>query len=57
MKLLVWAHSLKAMIAADNFVSVYLQHASYIAGRGLIEEAIQQAEAGECLYIPCINVH
>ena len=34
-----------AMIAANDFVSVCLQHAALISGRGLIEEAIKQAEA------------
>ena len=40
--------SVAALKAADNFVSVCLQHAAYIAGRGLVEEAIKQAEARKC---------
>ena len=42
--------SVEAMNAADNLVSICMQHASYIAGRGLIEEAIQQAELREYTY-------
>lgn len=34
----------ESLVAADNFVSVCLQHAAYIAGRGLLQDAIQQAE-------------
>ena len=34
-----------AMIAANNFVSVCLQHAALISGRGLLEEAIKLAES------------
>ena len=34
-----------AMIAANDFVSVCLQHTALISGGGLIEDAIKQAEA------------
>lgn len=40
--------SVAALKAADNFISVCLQHAAYIAGRGVVEEAIKQAEARKC---------
>lgn len=38
----------RALKAADNFVSVCLQHAAYMAGRGLMEDAIHQAETRKC---------
>ena len=41
--------SVEALIAADNFVSVCLQHVAYVAGRGSIEEAIKRAKT--CKYI------
>ena len=45
----------EALIAADNFVSVCLQHVAYIAGRGSIEEAIKQAKT--CKYKFYITGH
>jgi hypothetical protein len=36
-----------ALKAAEDFVSVCLQHGAYMAGRGLFEDAIKQAEASE----------
>ena len=37
----------KALNAAENFVSVCLNHVAYMAGRGRLVDAVNQAGSGE----------
>lgn len=39
-----------ALKGAENFVSVCLKHAAYMAGRGGLDDAIKQAGTGEYIH-------
>ena len=42
----------EAIVAAKNFVDISCQHAAYIAGRGDIEDEIENiSSAGTCIYL------